>query len=263
MSKIVIENAEIIKKKKVGPGYFVMTIGPFSRTAAIKAGQFAHIRLTNSNIYFRRAFSVYDVNAEDKSIDILFKVFGRGTRVLAELPEGEILNLMGPLGNGFKLPSRNEMSLLAGGGVGMPPIYFLARQMADRGYDMSKVHFFYGGQMKDDLVEISRIRKLKAKLYPSTDDGSYGFKGLVTEAIHSEIEGREGSFRLYGCGPEGMLKSLDEYGRRRQIPGQLSLEAPMPCGIGVCLGCIRPLRAGGYTRVCREGPVYDIGEVLL
>ena len=263
MSKIVIENLAIINKKEVGSGYFLLTLGFFSKTGTIKAGQFVHIRLPHSNIFFRRAFSIYDYNPGNKTIDLLFRVLGRGTAALAATSPGEILDVLGPLGNGFKFPNKNETVLMAAGGIGMPPIYLLARQMVQKGFDPSRIFFFYGGQTKNDLVEISRIRKLKTRLYPATDNGSYGFRGLLTEAISSVIRGKEARYRIFACGPEGMLKALDQFGRTEQIPGQLSLEAPMPCGIGVCLGCILPLRAGGYTRVCREGPVYDIGEVLL
>jgi dihydroorotate dehydrogenase electron transfer subunit len=123
--------------------------------------------------------------------------------------------------------------------------------------------FFYGGASKTDLIDMTRIKKLGTRFYPSTDDGSLGFRGLVTDAVNETVDLTDGKYRIYACGPEGMLKAVDDFARKNQIPGQLSLEAPMPCGLGICLGCIRPLRVGGYTRVCREGPVYDIGEVLL
>ena len=98
----------------------------------------------------------------------------------------------------------------------------------------------------------------------ATDDGSSGFKGFVTQAAERFLKEHNSTpYRLYACGPEPMLKAVETLSDRFRIPGQISLEAPMPCGIGVCLGCIRPLKAGGYTRVCREGPVYDIGEVEL
>ncbi|RKX31423.1 MAG: NAD-dependent dihydroorotate dehydrogenase B electron transfer subunit [Candidatus Zixiibacteriota bacterium] len=263
MSKIVVENVKIIKKKSLGRGNFIFEMAPFSKTKSIKPGQFVHIRQPRTNLLFRRAFSVYDFDAANRTLSIIFKVFGRGTSLMAKLERGAALDVMGPLGNGFKYPSKRKTVILAAGGIGMPPLYLLAKTLLSRGYDPDRILYFYGGSSKADLVDISRIKKLGIRVYPSTDDGSYGFKGFVTDAITDNVDLTNGKHHLYGCGPEGMLKALDELALSKNLPGQLSLEAPMPCGIGICLGCIKPLRAGGYTRICREGPVYDVGEVLL
>ncbi len=263
MSKIVIESAEIIKKLSLGYDNFVIELAPFSKTKSIIPGQFVHIRIPETSIYFRRAFSVYDVNPEKKSISILFKVFGRGTSLMARMNKGSCLDILGPLGNGFKLPSKSCRVILAAGGVGMPPIYFLAKKMLENNFNSDNIYFFYGGSSKKDLVELQRIKKLGLKIYAATDDGSYGYKGLVTDAVKAIMNLSEDGLRFYACGPEGMLKSIDDMALSMKIPGQMSLEAPMPCGVGICLGCILPLRKGGYTRVCRDGPVYNIGEVLL
>ena len=97
-----------------------------------------------------------------------------------------------------------------------------------------------------------------------TEDGSYGEKGLVTGPVERYIKsGDKAKMRLYGCGPDGMLRAVNELGLRLGVPGQLSLEAPMPCGVGICLGCVVPLVKGGYARVCQDGPVFEIGEVAL
>ncbi len=263
MSKIVVEKSEIIKIKKLGRDYSVISIAPFSKLKTILPGQFVHVRIPDSNIYFRRAFSIYDVNPKNQSFDLIFKVFGRGTRLLAAMREGETIDILGPLGNSFRLPNHTSTIILAGGGIGMPPVYFLARRLIDKGFEKKRILFFYGGNSKDDLVDTARIRKLGIRIIPSTVDGSVGFKGLITSAIEKELPKIAGQKVIYACGPEGMLKAIDALAIKENIPGQVSLEAPMPCGIGVCLGCIRPKREGGYTRVCREGPVYDIGEVIL
>lgn len=263
MSKIVVENAKLIKKRLLGRGNFIFDLAPFSMTRSIKPGQFVHVKQPGTNLFFRRAFSIYDFDPDKKQISIIFKVFGRGTALMAQLEKGADLGIMGPLGNGFRFPSKRESVILAAGGIGMPPIYLLAKQLLEKGHDPDKVLYFYGGASKEDLVEMNRIRKLGLKFYPATDDGSYGYRGFVSEAIMNTINMSDGKYRIYACGPEGMLKAVDELARNLGLPGQLSLEAPMPCGIGICLGCIKPLRAGGYTRICREGPVYDVGEVLI
>lgn len=242
---------------------YFMKLGPFSKTTSIKPGQFVHIRIPDSRVYFRRAFSVYDIDLKNRTLDILFKAIGRGTTLMSGYKKGDVLDVLGPLGNGFRLPGKRETAILAAGGVGMPPLYFLAKHMIHKHYAPERIFFFYGGKTKADLVDLGRIKKLGVKLFLSTDDGSFGFRGFVTEAIRQILEKETRAFRIYGCGPDEMLKAIDNMARRYAISGQYSLEAPMPCGVGVCLGCIRPLAIGGYTRVCREGPVYNIGEVLL
>jgi dihydroorotate dehydrogenase electron transfer subunit len=263
MSLIKNVPTTIFKKHRLSNGYYRFEVGPFPKVSAITPGQFIHLKIPDTNIYFRRAFSVYDINPETDTIEIIFKVFGRGTALLAKLRDGDVVDILGPLGNGFTLPRKNETAVMVAGGIGMPPIYFLAKHLIEKGYDPDKILYFYGGNTKDDLVDIARIRKIGVKLYSATLNGSSGFKGLVTEAIMNKIDLNAKNIHFFACGPEGMLKAVDDLARKHNIPGQLSLEAPMPCGIGVCLGCIRPLREGGYTRVCREGPVYNIGEVIL
>ncbi|MEW6015747.1 MAG: dihydroorotate dehydrogenase electron transfer subunit [Candidatus Zixiibacteriota bacterium] len=263
MSKITVEQATIERKKELGNSYFAFEISPFSKVKAIKPGQFVHIKIPHTDIYFRRAFSVYDVHPQKKAVEIIFKVFGRGTALLSRLHPGDHLDILGPLGNSFAFPTKKETALLVAGGIGMPPIYFLAKELAPIMTNKSKAVFFYGGNSRTDLVELARIKRLGIRVVTATEDGSLGFRGLITKALAKEIDGLSGDCRIYACGPEGMLKAVDRLALEKSIPGQLSLEAPMPCGIGICLGCILPLTAGGYTRVCREGPVYNVGEVRL
>ncbi len=263
MNKIIAEDSVIIRKQKPGEGIFSFEIGPFSKTKSIKPGQFVHLQIPGCGIFFRRAFSVYDTDPTAGTIEILFKIFGRGTAAMAGMKKGDRLNILGPLGNGFTLPSNRETVILAGGGIGMPPLYMLAKRLVEKNYDKTKIVFFYGAMSKNDLADVNKIKKLGVKLFLSTDDGSAGYGGFVTDAIQKELSKMDGPRRLYACGPEGMLRAVDKMAVDLKIPGQLSLEAPMPCGIGICLGCIKPLVRGGNTRVCRDGPVYDVGEVVL
>ena len=263
MSKIVVENVSIIKKKKLASDCFSISMASFSKVKSIRSGQFVHLQIPNCNIFLRRAFSVYSVNIEKKSFEILFKVVGRGTSVMALMKKGDSLGVLGPLGNCFRKPKRKDFVGLVAGGVGLPPIYNFARYLIDRDHDPKKLFFFYGGQKRTDLVELARIKKLGANLVLVTEDGSLGIKGLVTSALEDWISQKTGNKVVYSCGPEGMLKVVDQLAQKYKIPGQISLEAPMPCGIGICLGCIKPLRAGGYARVCRDGPIFNIGEIIL
>ena len=140
---------------------------------------------------------------------------------------------------------------------------FFANRLIEQGHDPKKILFFYGGRSKSDIIERARFKKMGISLTVVTEDGSIGEKGLVTSPVKSYLENHDGPVQAYSCGPPGMLKAVNDLCLQRGIDGQLSLEAPMPCGFGVCLGCVVPLTAGGHARVCREGPVFEIGEVEL
>jgi len=258
------ENTTVHKNRKLGNGYYSMSFGPLSWTARANPGQFVHIQLPQSDLLFRRAMSIAGIDQKNSTAEIIFKTVGRGTFQLADYRAGSTLNILGPLGNKFSYPRKNELSLLIAGGIGFPPLFYFASSMVRRGHDPKSIHFFYGGRSSDDILEKSRIKKTGCNFHPVTEDGSLGKKGLVTRAVE-ELIGSTGNkkIRLYSCGPNAMLKAVDEIGMRHDLPGQLSLEAPMPCGFGVCLGCVVPLRRGGHARVCHEGPVFSIGEVLL
>jgi dihydroorotate dehydrogenase electron transfer subunit len=150
------------------------------------------------------------------------------------------------------------------GGIGFPPLLFLATDLVRRGHDPGRIEFFYGGRSTPDIIELARIRKLGINHHVATDDGSVGSRGLITDHVRAFLEERAGEkVRIYACGPEGMLTATDKLGLEFGVPGELALEAPMPCGVGVCLGCVVPLTEGGYARVCYDGPVFNIGEVVL
>lgn len=264
MTKYAPETTLVKKNRHLSNDYHALTLGPLSHVRKCRPGHFVHVQLPKTEVYFRRPMSVAAADPERDEVEFIFKVFGRGTALLAGFRKGMELNILGPLGSTFTMPRVNETSLLVAGGIGFPPLFYLAAEMVRRGIDPETIQFFYGGRSSGDILERSRIKKLGVKFRPVTDDGSLGQKGLVTEAVEKYIDNNpEKKLRIFGCGPEPMLKATDELGRRLKIPGQLSLEAPMPCGFGVCLGCVVPLREGGHARVCQEGPVFKIGEVLL
>lgn len=264
MTHLTCEDTAVIRSRDLKNDYFSLLLGPYSRAKNCLPGCFVHVKLDKSDLYFRRAMSVASVDANKNQIEIIFKIFGRGTTHLSKYRKDDRLDLLGPLGKVFAKPKKNERVILVAGGVGFPPLLFLATNLVANGFPANQIEFFYGGQTSGEIVERSRIKNLKVKFHPVTDDGSFGQKGLVTEAVHKFVrENADEKMRIYGCGPEGMLKATDALGLEHNIPGQLSLEAPMPCGFGVCLGCVVPLKRGGHARVCCDGPVFDIGEVIL
>ncbi len=265
MTKPTCEDTTLVAVRDLHHGYYSFTLAPYSRAAECHPGSFVHVQLTATDVYLRRAMSVASVNPRKHELEIIFKVFGRGTSVLSQFKTGAKLNILGPLGIGFSAARSNFHPVLVAGGVGFPPLMYLAQKMIHDGFDPKHIHFFYGGRTADDLVERARIKKLGVKFYPVTEDGSLGDKGLVTGSVEKFISAHHGEnrLRLYGCGPEKMLKAVDDLGMKYGVAGQISLEAPMPCGVGICLGCVVNMRAGGHSRVCTEGPVFEIGEVLL
>ncbi len=258
------EDTLVKKSRNLKGGYFALTLGPYTRAKDCKPGSFVHVQLVATEVYFRRAMSVAAIDPAHSEIEIIFKIFGRGTKLLSTFAPGARVNLLGPLGVPFALPKKGEEIIMVAGGVGFPPLMYLASHLAKSGFDPKRIHFFYGGRTQSDIIERPRLKKIGLTFHPVTEDGSVGDKGLVTQPVEKFLRLHAGSkLRLYGCGPEKMLKATDDLGVKYNIPGQVSLEAPMPCGIGVCLGCVVNLRKGGHARVCMDGPVFNIGEVLL
>jgi len=269
MKKIAPQRCRILYNKQLDTRgyYFGLRVAGFTAPKKIIPGQFVHVKVCDGvDPYFRRAFSIADFDTDGGELEIIYKIFGKGTSVLAERRPDELLDLIGPLGNSFpRIPGAKTVVIVAGG-VGVPPLKFLADHLIERGHDPQKILFFYGGRSKDDLIEVSRIRKLGLQFIPCTDDGSFGAKGFVTGAVEEKLKDLEPSGTvIIGCGPEPMLAALQDLSLAQGFSGQVSLEAPMPCGVGVCLGCIKPLLADPkkYVRVCHDGPVFNIGEVKI
>ncbi|MBD3257382.1 NAD-dependent dihydroorotate dehydrogenase B electron transfer subunit [candidate division GN15 bacterium] len=264
MTKFAPVTTRVRRRRHLSGDYYSLTFGPFPKATSCRPGQFVHIRMPESEIYFRRAMSIASVDRENKELEIIFKIFGRGTAALSRYTKDAHLGILGPLGGKFTPPKKNETAVMIGGGIGFPPLLYLADHLVGKGFDPKQILFFYGGRSAGDILERSRIKKLKVDFRPVTEDGSFGQQGLVTEAVRHFVKADpDRKYRFYGCGPEAMLKAVDDLGLELEIPGEVSLEAHMPCGFGVCLGCVVPLRKGGNARVCYEGPVFQIGEVLL
>ena len=264
MMKTASEETFLVKKRDLKNGYFSATFASFNRVKSCRPGHFVHIQIPSTDVYFRRAMSVAGVSLDDNHIEVIFKTVGRGTRLLGNLHKNDPVNILGPLGIPFKFPRKDEKVVMVAGGVGFPPLSYLASELVKQGYDPGNIEFFYGGRTSLDIIELARIKKMGVNFHPVTEDGSFGEKGLITKPVENYIISNKGvKIRMYGCGPEGMLKAVDALGVKYGVPGQISLEAPMPCGIGICLGCVVPLVKGGHARVCCDGPVFEIGEVAL
>jgi dihydroorotate dehydrogenase electron transfer subunit len=239
---------------------------------AIRPGQFIMIRQPGTNDpLLGRPFALYDTVLDDLGqpirVDVVYLVVGKLTGFLAECKAGDNLEVWGPLGNGFQaLTGLNHIGLVAGG-IGQTPFLAYVRELiGSRGYGgqparrgVERVSLFYGVRSADFLACVDDFLAAGARVHLSTDDGSRGFKGFVTQLL----EQHERPDHLIGCGPGSMMKAVADLAQRWQVPCHLSLETPMACGIGICFSCVTKVKTAenptgwDYRRVCVDGPVFD------
>lgn len=218
-------------------------------------GQFVEVKVEGSaQTFLRRPISINYVNRENNELWLLIKTVGEGTRQLAKLKAGDLLNLVFPLGNGFSpLGKEGEKVLLVGGGVGVAPLLDYGRYLKEKG---GKPVFLLGARSKSDLLEKDLFEQI-APVYVTTEDGSEGEKGFVTQ--HSLLE-HERFDRISVCGPKPMMVSVAKYAKATGTPCEVSLENMMACGLGACLCCVEKTVKGNVC-VCKEGPVFDINDL--
>jgi dihydroorotate dehydrogenase electron transfer subunit len=210
-----------------------------------RSGQFVNIKL--EGLYLRRPISVCDVIGDE--LTLIYKVVGKGTELMSKMTSGKLDVLTG-LGNGYDLDKSGDKPLLLGGGVGVPPLYMLAKQLISEGKEVSVV---LGFNTKSEVFYKNEFEALGAKVYVTTVDGSMGIKGFVTNAL-PEIA----YSYVFTCGPEPMLKALY---KSINTSGQFSFEERMGCGFGACMGCSCKT-VTGYKRICKDGPVLEKEEIL-
>ncbi len=215
-------------------------------TSAITAcGQFINILL--DGLYLRRPISVCDTDSD--TVTIIYKVVGKGTEQMSKMNIGEMLDVLTGLGNGYNLSLSGDKPLLLGGGVGVPPLYMLAKKLIAQGKTVSVV---LGFNTKAEVFYESEFKALGCDVTVTTVDGSYGVKGFVTDAYPTEYT------YFYTCGPEPMLKAIY---KTSKTSGQMSFEERMGCGFGACMGCSCKTITG-YKRICKDGPVMQKEEIL-
>ena len=208
-------------------------------------GQFINIQLDGK--FLRRPISVYDVDAT--SVTIIYKVVGRGTEQMRRMLPGQTLDVLTGLGNGYDTAITGERPLLVGGGVGVPPLYLLAKKLREQGKDVCVV---LGFNTRDEVFCEQEFKDLGCAVTVTTVDGSYGVKGFVTNAMDVDYT------HVCTCGPEPMLKAVY---KACQTDGQFSFEERMGCGFGACMGCSCKT-VTGYKRICKEGPIMRKGDIL-
>ena len=227
-----------------------------------RPGQFVMVKVADGpDPLLRRPLGIHD--ADEKGIELFFKVAGRGTEILSRKRPGDRLDLIGPLGKGFTFAGemKGKTAYLVGGGRGIAPLYLLARALVAAG---ATPVVFYGGRTAAEVPLRDKFEKAGFKVLTSTDDGSYGFAGFVTELAAREMaQARPGI--VYACGPDPMMKTLASLAAKHGVPCELSLESIMGCGIGACWGCVHRVKTeggDGWVKICEEGPVFPGERVL-
>ncbi|MFH1226486.1 MAG: dihydroorotate dehydrogenase electron transfer subunit [Planctomycetota bacterium] len=253
-----------------------LTLDPKLSTKVFKSiepGQFVHLKL-NNELLLRRPFSIYDTLSCNK-IEITYQVVGKGTEFMRRLNTGGKLDFFGPLGKGFIIAPNIEHAILVGGGIGIAGLHLLLKQLV---YNMcNDITVFIGARTKNRLYCLPEFGKLAKNILITTEDGSVGTKGLVTSLLNDyickkriasstkDLKEWASKTTLYSCGPVPMIKSVCEIAIHHRLPTQVSLEARMGCGIGLCRGCVcksgKNPDSWRWVTVCNEGPVFDASQI--
>lgn len=243
-----IEKIEFLSKD-----YLKLKILLSDKNFSFNPGQFVMLSEQNAGITFPRPFSV--LNWEENYVEILIKMVGKFTKRIPKIREKEEINLLGPLGNSFKM---EERVALVAGGYGIAPLYFFLKKHKD----LKNIYLFYGGKTEKDILLFEDLKKLlkKENLFIGTEDGSLGEKGLITEIFQKNFS-KIKIKKVYGCGPLPMFKSLNELCKKENFDLYVSMDPLMACGYGVCLGCVIPTIRGNIC-ACTEGPIFNSKEIL-
>jgi dihydroorotate dehydrogenase electron transfer subunit len=271
---LLLTSGEVLSHKKYGEHYHSLTIVAPAIGERVRPGQFVNIACgKNRSSILRRPFSVYRVHKRggwSSTIEVVFDIRGPGTDYLANLRAHASVDLIGPLGRGFGVPKRRAHCLLVGGGIGAAPLFFLADDLRNDGH---RVDALLGARTAGMLLSQIELRRLASVCRVTTDDGSAGTQGLVTDVLEEMIE-KCGTEVVYTCGPDPMMAAVSRICAERKIPVQAAVEELMACGYGVCMTCVKPVRRTRrakknengeeivYARSCTEGPVFNGAAVV-
>ncbi len=249
------EEVPLLENKKINGKYFKLAFQSVALSRSVRPGQFLQCRINNGNDpYLRRPFSYYRVSG--KRVEVLYEVLGKGTAILAAKKKGDALKVMGPLGKGFTAQTGKKKRILVAGGVGVPPLVFLAEKYPTE-------YLLIGTKSKAELLPKAELKKIRAKILCSTEDGSYGMKGFVTRLLEKILRDQHpGEFFIQTCGPKPMMEAVITLARKFGIEGEASWDETMACGVGACLGCMVKTR-DGLKRACADGPVFKFEDLAL
>lgn len=254
----ILNKGKIIEQVNLNNNYHKIKIKAPQITQEAKPGQFVMLsKWKIKELFLKRPFSFYNIEPNSGTFDILYKNIGKGTRILAESKIGDLVELIGPLGNGFKIPENTQHIAIVARGIGIAPLLPLMLESKQKGIN---IYSFLSAQTENLLLYNDKIESISKKTFYTTDDGSKGVKGKVTnflEKILKEIV----IDVVYTCGSKRLTKHIRNLQKKYNFLAFVSLEEHMACGIGACKGCVCKTK-DGYKRVCKEGPVFPVGEVI-
>jgi dihydroorotate dehydrogenase electron transfer subunit len=246
--------AKILKNDEISCGIFSMILDAPEIAENARAGQFVMVYLNRGEMLLPRPISICSANINTGEIRLVYQTVGAGTNALSKMQSCEEIKLLGALGNGFLIEEKRNRVAIVGGGIGSPPLYFLANELKSRGI---KTDIYLGFRSEPILTE--DFKCAANKLFIAAENGNIGHRGLITEVLRAEnIQYEE----IFACGPKPLLRALADYAREKKIPCQVSMEERMACGLGTCVGCV--VKVGEtYVRICSEGPVFHANEVFI
>ena len=265
----MIQQKTIVKwNNPVGVDCFHMALIFEQALDKVVPGQFVMVQIgTQESPLLRRPFSIFGLIRDGDriaGIELLIKKVGKGTCRLAKMRPGDALDLLGPLGHGFRFMPNANLIYLAAGGIGVAPIRFLAAELLARGVSPESCRLYLGGRSKQDLICREDFERLGIAVTVTTDDGSDGDQCLITDPLELAVQEQTPDM-VYACGPHGMLACVAGIAQRTQVPCQVSIETFMACGLGACLGCAVESKkdAEVYLHACVNGPVFNSADINL
>ena len=245
--------AEVAGQREVSPGHFVLSLKPLSVPPEPRPGQFYMLGVGDErDPLLKRPFCMFGYEAG--VLRILYAVRGRGTRHLSTLKPGAVIPVLGPLGNGYPAPGRGAEHLIVAGGTAIASVYPLVMLLK------KKCRVVYGARSLAELLMVDEITATAREVFTCTDDGTCGAHGNVADVLRDLA--LPPSTMLYACGPRGLVRAVQAFAKERSMKGVVSLEEFMACGVGACMGCVCNT-TGGYKRVCKDGPVFSLDEVII
>lgn len=257
------EKCRILDHQQVTPRHLKLVLSSAYIPSHAEPGQFVNVRVCEGyDPLLRRPLSIHRVSKEHKRFELLYEVIGKGTELLSQHSVGSELDILGPLGKGFAI-DKKEIAVLVGGGMGVAPLLMLAEALKGKA---KIIYALIGCNTRDKVLCEKEFKGLTNQVLVSTDDGSYGKKGFVSDILLDLLENTlgardEGRGAIYACGPEAMLRAVTDIAFQKKIDCQVSMEQHMACGIGTCMGCVIKTK-DGYKKVCDEGPVFEAGQII-
>lgn len=255
-TKMQVTDLRVVDVKALNPRAFLLKLTDDTPLPLIHPGQFAELRVDgHPQVYLRRPISIHFVDRTNNELWLLIQKVGNGTQQLSRLQVGDHINVLFPLGNGFRaVEQQGERVLLIGGGVGVAPLLEYGKYLTEHA---AVPTFLLGGRSAGDILQVDEFRRY-GEVWLTTEDGSAGERGYVTQ--HSLLQQPSAFDRISCCGPKPMMQAVVQYARQRDLPCEVSLENQMACGLGACLCCVEKTIRGNVC-VCKEGPVFDIHQL--